>query len=253
MTFCLVAMCNSAFAACVKDADSCSSATPVVSNWDKSLAFGFNLTQGNTDSMLLTILGNVAYEKDADILNFNASYGYAEDSTNSTEESEHGDTTRNDLRLAGSYKNLFSEKAYLGFGAEYRYDEIADIDYRVTLSPSVGYYLLKDADFSLNAEVGPSYIFEKVGGLEDNNLAPRVGERFSWTISCTSKIYQTAEYIYDVNDSDNYMINAEVGIEAAISSNLSLVMMVRDNFDNEPADGKERNDVAVISALKVSL
>ena len=47
-------------------------------------------------------------------------------------------------------------------------DNIADVDYRVTVSPGLGYFLMKEADASLSAEIGPGYLWEKVAGVEDD-------------------------------------------------------------------------------------
>ena len=49
------------------------------------------------------------------------------------------------------------------------------------------------------------------------------------------------------------LINAEVGIEAAIATNLALVLSVKETFDNVPAEGREKDDLIVTTALKVSL
>lgn len=239
-----------ATAACDAAADPCGP-KKVLDSWEKSLAAGLNLTRGNSDTLLLTLLAQARRETDQDIIRFDASYGYGEDSTNTADGEDS--TTRNDARVTAGYNYLLSERTFVGGIVDFRYDEIADIDYRFTLSPTVGYYFLKDADFKFSGDIGPSYVFEKVGGEENDYFAPRIGERFEWVISCTSKLYQSAEILYDVEDSDNYMMNAEAGVEAAIATNLALVVLLRDNYDNLPAADREKNDLTLITALKVAL
>jgi hypothetical protein len=146
-----------------------------------------------------------------------------------------------------------AEHFYGGFDTLFVNDEIADIDYRVNLTPLVGYYIVKNPDVTLGVDVGPGYLFEKVGGVEDDYFAPRIGDSFSWTISCTSKIYQKANITFDANDADNYLVSGEVGVESALNSLLSLTLLLRNTYDNVPALDRDKNDLALISGIKVHL
>ncbi len=240
----------SALAECIPKDEACAPKKKI-GEWDNSLAFGYNMTSGNSDTQLVTILGKSYYEKDKNIVDSTFMYNFGSDSNAKDETGD--DTTRNDFRLLSAYNRLLDDRMYLGMGGKFFYDEIAQIDYRVFIDPSMGYYLLKDNTFKFRVEAGPSYIFEEVDSVKDDYLAPRLGDKFEYYLSCTSKLYQSAEILFDVNNSENYLVNAEVGIEAALSTELSLVFLVRETFDNEPAEGREKDDLAMISALKVSI
>lgn len=219
--------------------------------WDKSLAFGLNVTSGNSETTLANIASKIARDYEGEIWDFGLTYNYGEDKDR--ESAGEDKVNKNEFRGNASYNHMLNDTSFVGFGTKVLYDEIADIDYRVGLDPTYGYYFIKDNTYKFRLEAGPSYIFEKVGGLSDDYLAPRVADRFDWAISCTSKIYQTAEVLMDINDSDNYIVNAEIGIEAALNATLSLVFLVRETFDNQPAADREKDDLAVITALKVAL
>lgn len=237
-------------AECVPSTDPCAP-KKVVGEWEKSGLVGFNLTSGNSDTTLLTTGLKAALDKDGNLWNFGLEYGFGED--NDRNDPETGDTSRNDLRFNGRYDHLLSERLYAGFGTKFLYDEIADVDYRVNLDPNLGYFILRDNSFKFSLEGGPAYIFERVGGIEDDYLAARFGDRFEWAISCTSKLYQAAEVVMDVSDTDNYIVNAELGVEAALNASMALVLTIRESYDNVPAEGREKDDLAVISALKFLL
>jgi len=239
-----------AHAACNAGADPCAPKKELGA-WDKSIALGFNYTSGNSDTTIITGLGNLSRETTDDTILANISYGYGEDRSRSAV--GEGKTNRNDFRGAASYKYNISETFYGGFGGAYLHDQVADVSYRVTLNPTLGAYLVRNDDIKLGLEAGPSYLFEKVGGEDDNYLAPRIADRFDWILTCTSKLYQSTEVLFDTSESKNTLINSEVGIEAALSSSLSLVLLVRDTFDNLPAADREKNDIAMITALKVAL
>jgi hypothetical protein len=83
------------------------------------------------------------------------------------------------------------------------HDDIADLDYRFVLSPLVGYYFIKTATTFLSGEVGPSFVHEKQGGDEMSYVGARVGQRFEHKFKNTAKIWESLEWIPQVDDFDN--------------------------------------------------
>ncbi len=239
-----------AAAACDPKDDPCAP-KKVVDAWTKSLAVGFNYTNGNSATSALSILAGAARETSQDISDISAAYGYGDDKAR--EDSGLDSKNKDDFRAAGNYRYLLSDRLFAAAGATFLYDSIADIDYRTSLVPSLGYYLVKNPDVKFALDAGPGYTFERVGGIDNDYLSPKIGERLDWTISCTAKLYEQASVLLDTTDSENYVVNSEAGIEAAIATSFSIVLLVRDTLDNVPAEGKEKNDIAVITALKVSL
>ena len=61
------------------------------------------------------------------------------------------------------------------------------------------------------------------------------------------------EYLPEAEDFDNYLLTAEVGIEAAVSTRVSLRVVLQDKYDNTPALGAERNDLSLIAGLGFTL
>jgi putative salt-induced outer membrane protein YdiY len=218
--------------------------------WDRSLTLSGSYTDGNSNTALANIALKVGRDYQDNVWAFSADYGYA-NSADSPENSR--EETQNDVRLEGSYRRLLHERVYLGLGQAFLHDDIADIKYRTKTNPAVGYYLIRDDKVNLSAEVGPSYVFEKLGDEENDYVAPRLANRFEWKLSQTSKIFQSTEYLFEASDTDNYLLNGEAGIEAMVNSLLSLVVVVRNAYQNVPAEGKERNDIAVLTGIKVNL
>src|SRR5689334_24289313 len=104
-------------------------ATATVTNtpWDISAAAGLTLTRGNSKTLLFT--GNVLGEKKWDQKN-ELSLGvdgvYGENSGVKNAESLHG---------FGQYNRLFNERLFGYLRLEGLHDAIADIKYRLTVSP----------------------------------------------------------------------------------------------------------------------
>ncbi len=219
-------------------------------DWTKSVSAGLSLTDGNSNASNFNLNGKLGRDYQNEVWRFEADYNFGD--TKETPDSPRTET-RNDFRVLGDYRHIFNDVYFGGMGADLRHDEIADLDYRFTLSPSVGMYVIREDDLKLSIEGGPAYIFEEIGGESDNYLAPRIANRLDWKISDTAKLFQTAEYLFDISDSDAYLVNAELGIETTVTELVSLVVSIKDAYNNAPADGKERNDIAIISGLKLNL
>ena len=133
------------------------------------------------------------------------------------------------------------------------YDDVADVDYRATLGPGLGAYLVKNEKRELSLEAGPSYLWEKVAGASDDYLALRFAERYVCQALKNAKLVQSLEYLPEAEDFDNYLLMGEIGIEAAMSEHLNLRVVLQDKYDNTPASGKERNDLSLIAGVGISM
>jgi Putative salt-induced outer membrane protein len=223
--------------------------------WESSAAAGLTVTKGNSESILGTIDFATAKKWERHELSFGASLAYGQttidvpDENNPGQTREKDDVTANSVKGFGQYNHLFSERFY-GYGrVEALHDDVAKVDYRLTLSPGAGYYFIKEPRVDLSAEVGPSYIIERLDGHEDTYLALRVGEKFNYKLSDRARIWQTAEFLPQVDDFENYILNFELGIEASLTEKLSLRSYIQDTYDNVPAEGRKRNDLKWVTAI----
>lgn len=217
-------------------------------SWDKSVLFGFNYTEGNSNTTSLNLNTKVSRDQDDRSWRFEGDYNYA---NAASEQGESRARTKDNLRLNGEYKHIVSSRLFAGLGSSYTYDSIANVDYRAIISPSVGAFLYRQNKSSVSLEGGPSYVWERLGGIKDDFPAFRVANRAVVQLTETSAFYQSGEFLMSVTDSGNYLFNAEVGIEAAVVSNISLSFSIRDYYINQPAGGRQSNDIYTITALKL--
>lgn len=129
------------------------------------------------------------------------------------------------------------------------HDDIADLDYRLTLSPLVGYYFIKTPATFLSGEVGPSFIHEKQGGHEMSYVGARVGQRFEHKFKNGAKLWETLEWIPQVDDVENWILNLEAGVSAPLAKGLDLRVVLQDTYDNQPAAGRLKNDLKLIAGI----
>jgi putative salt-induced outer membrane protein len=228
---------NGAFA---QAAATVTNAAPPKPKWDTTVNIGMTLTRGNSEAFLAAgDIGTVRkWDKNEVSLGADGVYGKTDGTENANQ--AHG---------FGQYNRLFTERLYGYARVDAWYDAIADINYRVSISPGAGYYVVKTANTSLKGEVGPGYVFEKVGGVTDDYPTLRLAERFEQKIKDRTKLWEVAEYVPQVDKFANYVINAEIGLETAISKNVTQRICIQDNYRSEPAPGKKNNDVKLIVAL----
>ncbi len=126
----------------------------------------------------------------------------------------------------------------------------------------IGHYFVKNETTNLSGEIGPSYVIEKLHVDHPGQLPPddvtsewrnyfalRLGEKFEHQLSETAKVWQSLEILPQIDDFNNFLLVAEVGVEASLNSDLSIRFVVSDRYDNEVADGTKKNDVSVVSSL----
>ena len=216
-------------------------------SWESSAFAGLTLTRGNSETLLgnANLLTGKKWDHNELSLGADGTYGETKmpGATNSAKNAES-------IHAFGQYNRLFNERLY-GLGrVDALHDAIADVEYRVTLSVGVGYYVIKTTNTVLSGEVGPGYVFEKLGSTDRSYATLRVGEKFTQKLSSHARLWQSAEFLPQVDDFDNYLVNAELGVEADINAHLSLSAFLQDTYKNQPAIGRKKNDLKLMAGIK---
>jgi len=208
--------------------------------WESSIAVGFSLTKGNSDTLLTTAAFKTSKKAVENEYMFGVDGSYGENNSVKNNETLHG---------VGQYNHLFTDRFYGFLNIEALHDGIADLDYRFTFSPGAGYYFLKETNTTLAGEAGPGLISERLGGVDTTYATLRLAERFEYKLNNGARVWEKAEFLPQVNKLRNFLVNAEVGAEASLIKTLSLRVTLQDNFINQPAPGRKKYDVKIISSL----
>jgi putative salt-induced outer membrane protein YdiY len=217
-------------------------AEPKKPKWETTASLGATVTRGNSDTVLLNanVISQKKWEKHEVSLGLDGYYG----KNDSVKNVESG-------RAFGQYNRVF-DKLYAYLRAEVLHDAVADIEFRFMVSPGVGYYFIKNDNTRLCVEVGPGYVYEKLGSGEDSYMTLRVAERFEQKLSKTAKLWQSLEWLPQVDRFSNYLLIAELGVQANITETVSLTAKVQDTYDNEPAPGRKQNDLKLVAGVGVT-
>jgi hypothetical protein len=234
-------ICASALFAGVAAANAQAPVAPApVKTWETTAAAGLSLTRGNSHTILTTLGLDTKrkWEKDEALAGISGGYGKSE-----------GVRNTDFIQAYGQWNRLISERAYGGIRVDGNHDGISRLSYRFRVSPLLGYYLVKNDKTALSLEAGPSVVLEKFENLpSDTYIAARFGEKFEHKLSDTAKIWQTAEYIPQIDRwAEKYLITAEVGISSAITKQWGMRIVGQAIHDSEPAPGRKYNDFRLIA------
>ena len=214
--------------------------------WESSAAAGLSLTRGNSETLLMTLDLKSTRKTATDEILLGATATYGENTDQDTDKTE---TTAQSLAAFAQYNHSLNERWYVGARADFLHDELADLKYRVTVGPHVGYYAIKQPETTLKFEAGPSGVFERQGDEDNQYAALRLSERFEHKFSPRAKMWQGVDFIPQIDLWHNYLIIAEIGAEASLTERLSLRGVIQDYYDNDPAEGKKNNDLKLITSL----
>jgi hypothetical protein len=207
------------------------------------------LTSGNSKSFLATVSLDTKRKWEKDEALFGGAAGYGENTTKNALGGETTTKTQDYLRGYGQWNHLFTERFYAGLRVEGLHDSIADINYRFTISPLAGYYFIKQTNMFLAGEAGPSYVYQQLGGRTESYLALRLAERFEKKFSGGAKIWESLEFLPQIDKFDNWILNAEAGVSAPITKGLDARLLVQDTYNNRPAAGRLKNDLKLLAGL----
>jgi putative salt-induced outer membrane protein YdiY len=162
---------------------------------------------------------------------------------------ENDNATNDELLGKAAWRHLYSDRFYVGPRFEFRRDDIADIQYRTSLTGVLGYYLIKEEKISLTFEGGFGFSAEKQGGIANNYGHTYGGQFFEYNLNKKTKIYQTLSIIVPLNDTNDHQIGAEMGLETTLTDTLSLKIFAQNNYDARPAAGRDENDFKLITGI----
>ena len=256
-----LALAGSAAAAEKKAAPEAAAAPPA--GFATALNAGLTLTDGNSETLAVNASLKTEGEKEdlgSILAGAEANYGEStvagtavDPATGETVATESDEKTVENAKVYANAKKTLSPRTFASLDGSVLTDDIALIDYRATLGPGLGAYVVKNDKRSLSLEAGPAYVWEKIDGARNDYLALRFAERYACQATKTAKLVQSLEYVPEAEDFDNYLLTGEIGVEAAINDHLSLRLVVQDQYDNPPAPGADRHDLSLIAGLGLTL
>ena len=151
--------------------------------------------------------------------------------------------------LRGDY--ALNTRFYAGVTIGWFEDKFAGIDNRYYLGPVVGYRFIMGPKYFLKSEVGLDYVREEYTDKTDSDfLRGRAFTEYEHHFTDTNKFVQSAEYLYDFDNSNNYNMNSVTAVVTVLSDHFSLKTSYEVKYDNEPVPATlDKTDTILGAAL----
>jgi len=214
--------------------------------WESSATAGLTLTTGNTETFLgaAAIMSKRKWQQNEISLGVDGTYG-------ETKLRGASESTRNAESVHGfaQYNRLFNERLFGYARMDMLHDAVADVDYRLSVSPGLGYYFIKREKIDLTGEVGPGFIYEQLASGTDSYMSLRLAERFNYKFAAKARLWESIEVLPQVDRFGNFLLNFELGVEASLTEKFKLRTFIQDTYDHEPAPSRKRNDLKWVTGL----
>ncbi len=249
----------SAFGDAVSDAtatavDLAEAIPEATAGWETKLSAGLESYSGNTDKDAVN--GRIETQKsDGDTVVI-ASVEGAWEQQEQTYVREDGSTYTDDERTVGNAKfDVNVKERFDGFfvygSVNGKHDGFADLKYRFVESLGLGTYLVDEDALKFSVEGGFAYVEEKIGSEKEDYPALRLAERVDWKPGWAEGVsfYETAALLWDLDDTDHYLVAAEAGADVPLAGSLSLVLKAAVDYNSDPGSGVEKTDRKVLAQI----
>lgn len=147
-----------------------------------------------------------------------------------------------------------SDRFYTFGLANWRQDEFAGLENRVSLGLGAGYKFLYGPVHELSGEAGLNQVTEDfTDGTDSDHLSVRFFGGYGWNMSEYARFTQTMEYLTDPDDNNNYQAKTETAFISTLSDILSLKTSYDMQYDNDPPAATEKTDTRLGITLILNL
>ena len=208
--------------------------------WKRVVEAGVSTASGNSDVLRYDGSASAARETETSYSSLEIAGRYGESENETDAANATGDA---------KYQHKLTERTYAALDGYARHDQIADLSYRFRGSVSLGRHFLLTERAVFSAEVGPGYVAEKKGGDREGFAAGRAAQYLEILVADNLQLWESAEFVQNLEDSAVYFVNAEIGLETVLVGNLNLRLSLEDTYDSQPAADKVRNDLTTKTTL----
>ena len=214
-----------------------------VDRWMITGLLGGSLSEGNSEARALHAGLELRRKTAKDEFAVGAFGSYGEN---------RGETSTGTLAADAHYQREHSGRWFMGLRGDFDHDALADLDWRIALTPYGGRHLIKTSRTQLSLEVGPSAVLEEQGGRERSYLAGYLAAKGEHRLGEKTRFFGDLSWLAETSDWASFLLTSEIGIDQAFSDRLSVQLIARNRYDSSPARGRGRHDFQLVTALGVT-
>ena len=222
--------------------------------WDGNFDVGVNVQQSTTDTTGFLLGFNTVRTKAPTTFTLGASYRYATEK----QKGESKSTTQDQVLglVRGDYS--FTPRVYGYASADGTYDGIQSLSIRAVPKVGLGYVfwqqeLENERRNFLQGEVGPAWVYERYfGGDDSDHVSIAFGALAGYHLPYGAHFGWRLDYLPAVDAfTDDYLLRTEATLLAPLIDPISAKLVVRDEYDSQPAADTDRNSLFVTMGLSV--
>jgi len=145
------------------------------------------------------------------------------------------------------YEHFFTEKFYGYAGFKIEHDGVAGLTYCTTTGPGAGYQWFESPPSTSRPKrgsPGSTKLFENTGSRD--LAALRFFYSVDWTPVKPLKLYNTVEYLPNIADWGEYLLNIDAGARATVWEGLFGDFRIEYRYNSRPDPGRKTTDVGYI-------
>ena len=211
--------------------------------WTVALSAGLALTSGNTDTSNV----NASYDIVFDPQRKNLVRSDALFLRGTTE----GELTANRVGINVRDEYRLTPRVFVFGQNQYLRDEFKNIDYLLAPTAGLGYKIFDTATTKLSVDGSVGGVWEKNPGFDVSAAgALAFGEKLTQNLTMTTTLTQSFTSLWKMNNFDDVLLTAGLGLAASMSTHTQLKFEVLDTYKNlPPLPTIQKNDVAVLMSV----
>ena len=217
-------------------------AEPSKVEWTGSFTLGATLTSGNSESTGINSSLDAERRAEHDRWTGKAFWNYVS-TTDQTTDDSFISTRKGGASL--KYDYFATKEIYYNALTGFESDTVAGISLRYYIGAGVGFQWREEETFKWGSEVGLTNFdedYREVTDEDKNYIAARLANNLFWQINQQTSFEQTAEAFPSLEDSDDFYGKVDNKAKVKLSDAMYAQVQYVFDYDNTPADGKERDD-----------
>ncbi len=202
--------------------------------WTGSVTAGISLTDGNTDLQRASATADAIKDLGHERYTLGFAWNFTE---------QDGVVTQRKTFGKAQYDRFIDEKLYWLANVSLEADSQADLDLRTIIGAGLGYQFYDNEEFKLSGEAGLSHFDEDFKESKDDSyVAARLAAKWDWNYSEAWIFGQTVDVLPSLEESDDVYAKLDTRAKATLTDNMFAQFQWIMDWDNTPAEGKERAD-----------
>ena len=209
--------------------------------WESKLELGLALNDGTSDTLDVNVALASIRETDLDRLGLllRGAYGEADD-----------DETSQKVLGEARYNRDITRLYYWNLLGSIEHDKFRDINIRTQTGPGLGVHVVRNDPTFLDLEAGIVYIHTDFDGSDsEDQIHWRFADVFRTEFSETTSFKQLLEWLPQFDDFGEYLLRFESVLSVAMTEAMSLNLRLVDDYDSDPPEELEKNNLALYATL----